>query len=139
MLQGDSWVHYAIEINLRKGGTTHPFMMLQFLTHGTYDHKTGLFLTPSGKPRYYYASDNLHSPRYKGLLPDDLINIAVENGLQFNGATQKGVVFHLISALSQYGKVGVLCIGENEEEADDLYKKTVEALQKSATGTQSQC
>ncbi|MCO5192069.1 MAG: peptide ligase PGM1-related protein [Anaerolineae bacterium] len=139
VLQGDSWVHYAIEINLRKGGTTHPFMMLQFLTHGTYDHKRGLFLTPSGKPRYYYASDNLHSPRYKGLLPDDLINIAVENGLQFNGATQKGVVFHLISALSQYGKVGVLCIGENEEEADDLYKKTVEALQKSATGTQSQC
>ena len=26
------WQHYAIEINLRKGGTTHPFQMLQFLT-----------------------------------------------------------------------------------------------------------
>ena len=27
----DEWQHYAIEINLRKGGTTHPLLMLQFL------------------------------------------------------------------------------------------------------------
>src|SRR5438874_391560 len=31
------WEPYAIEINLRKGGTTHPFLTLQFLTDGTYD------------------------------------------------------------------------------------------------------
>ena len=31
------WETYAIEINLRKGGTTHPFLTLQFLTGGTYD------------------------------------------------------------------------------------------------------
>ncbi|HLN10508.1 MAG TPA: ATP-grasp domain-containing protein, partial [Xanthobacteraceae bacterium] len=31
---GGSWRNYAIEINLRKGGTTHPFLMLQFLTGG---------------------------------------------------------------------------------------------------------
>jgi hypothetical protein len=30
--EGDAWRHLAIEINLRKGGTTHPFLMLQFLT-----------------------------------------------------------------------------------------------------------
>ena len=28
---------FAIEINLRKGGTTHPFLTLQFLTDGRYD------------------------------------------------------------------------------------------------------
>src|SRR4029453_18186634 len=28
------WDVYAIEINLRKGGTTHPFLTLQFLTDG---------------------------------------------------------------------------------------------------------
>jgi hypothetical protein len=31
------WHPYAIEINLRKGGTTHPFLTLQFLTDGKYD------------------------------------------------------------------------------------------------------
>jgi hypothetical protein len=30
--ENGKWDHYAIEINLRKGGTTHPFIMLQFLT-----------------------------------------------------------------------------------------------------------
>jgi hypothetical protein len=29
----NGWKHYAIEINLRKGGTTHPYILLQFLTH----------------------------------------------------------------------------------------------------------
>jgi hypothetical protein len=28
----NGWTHYPIEINLRKGGTTHPYIMLQFLT-----------------------------------------------------------------------------------------------------------
>ena len=40
-----AWTPYAIEINLRKGGTTHPFLTLQFLTDGRYDPATGLFLT----------------------------------------------------------------------------------------------
>src|SRR5207249_3291463 len=37
------WDPYAIEINLRKGGTTHPFLTLQFLTDGTYDPETAIF------------------------------------------------------------------------------------------------
>ncbi len=32
-----TWSHNALEINLRKGGTTLPFMMLEFLTDGAYD------------------------------------------------------------------------------------------------------
>jgi len=34
VVQDDSgaWTPYAIELNLRKGGTTHPFLTLQFLT-----------------------------------------------------------------------------------------------------------
>ena len=32
-----TWTPYAIELNLRKGGTTHPFLTLQFLTDGRYD------------------------------------------------------------------------------------------------------
>src|SRR5262245_11891993 len=43
------WDTYAIEINLRKGGTTHPFLTLQFLTDGTYDPETATFTAPSRK------------------------------------------------------------------------------------------
>lgn len=123
------WRHVAIEINLRKGGTTHPFLMLQFLTDGRYQVETGEFLTPAGRPRCYYASDNLESARYRGLTPDDLIDIAVNNGLHFHAATGEGVAFHLIGALSEFGKLGVVCIGADAGRAEGLYRKTVDVLE----------
>lgn len=126
--ESDGWRHVAIEINLRKGGTTHPFIMLQYLTDGRYDPQTGLFHTPSGRPRCYYASDNLESPLYCGLTPDDLIDIAVMNELHFNAARAEGVAFHLIGALSEYGKLGIVAIGETHERAEALYRKTVDVL-----------
>ncbi|MGI9417254.1 MAG: peptide ligase PGM1-related protein [Geminicoccaceae bacterium] len=122
------WRHYAIEINLRKGGTTHPFLMLQSLTDGRYDSDDGLFYTAAGLPRFYYASDNLEKAEYRRLTPEDLIDIAVANGLHFHGATQQGVVFHLIGALAEFGKLGVLCVGESEATADQLYRRTVTIL-----------
>ena len=129
------WRHYAIEINLRKGGTTHPFLMLQFLTDGLYNQDDGLFYTAAGQPRFYYASDNLESPHYRRLTPDDLIDIAVADGLHFDGASQQGVAFHLIGALSEFGKLGVLCVGDSEESADRFYRETITILDRaSATG-----
>jgi hypothetical protein len=126
--QGGAWRHFAIEINLRKGGTTHPFLMLQFLTDGQYDGETGAFATPTGQSRFYYASDNLEAEHYRGLTPADLVDIAALNGLHYNGATQEGVAFHLIGALSEFGKLGVICIGASHERAQALYERTVEVL-----------
>lgn len=126
--ENDVWKHYAIEINLRKGGTTHPFLMLQFLTNGSYDEATGIFKTANGQQLYYYASDNVQKNSYKGLTPQDLIDIAMFHGLHFDGVTQKGVMFHMIGALSQYGKIGVVCIGDSPEEAFSYYLKTVKVL-----------
>jgi hypothetical protein len=126
--EGNAWRHAAIEINLRKGGTTHPFLMLQFLTDGRYDADTGEFLTPAGGSRCYYASDNLESERYRGLTPFDLVDIAVVNGLHFHAAIGEGVAFHLIGALSEFGKLGVMCIAQTHERADALYRRTVEVL-----------
>ena len=130
--EGDEWRHKAIEINLRKGGTTHPFLMLQFLTDGHYEVDTGQFLTMTSGPRCYYASDNLFSPAYRGLTPDDLIDIAVMNGLHFHAATSEGVVFHLMGALSEFGKLGIVCIGETHERAKELYDRAVRVLEREA-------
>lgn len=122
------WEHRAIEINLRKGGTTHPYLILRFLTDGAYDAESGTYCTPTAKPCYYYASDNIQSPNYRGLTPDDLVDIAVDNGLHFDSASQQGVIFHLIGALSQYGKLGAVCIGDSHESAQKFYRDTVEVL-----------
>ena len=55
------WSAYAIELNLRKGGTTHPFLTLQFLTDGSYDGASGRFLIPGGEQRHLIATDHLES------------------------------------------------------------------------------
>lgn len=133
--RGDAWEHEAIEINIRKGGTTHPYLMLQFLTDGHYDVDRGLYRTPTGQPCYYYASDNLQSSAYVGLTPDDLIDIAVNNELHFDAADQQGVVFHLIGALSEFGKLGTVCIGDSRESARKLYHDTVAILDREARET----
>ncbi len=120
-----SWIHYAIEINLRKGGTTHPFLMLQFLTDGTYNADSGEYITAGGHQRFYFASDNVSSDRYKGLTPDDLIDISIYHELMYDGAAQEGVMFHLVGALSEYGKLGLVCIGSTPERAKEFYEKTI--------------
>jgi hypothetical protein len=118
------WEHYAIEVNLRKGGTTHPFLTLRFLTDGRYDVDTGLFYSEGGRPKYYYATDSVHSEQYKGLGPHDLVDIAMMNDLHFHANTERGTVFHLIGALSEFGKLGMVCIGDNPQQAEFLYRKT---------------
>lgn len=125
---GTTWRQYAIEINLRKGGTTHPFLMLDFLTDGDYDPGKGVYQIQTGQTRTYVATDNLKDERYLGLTPDDLVEIAVEQQLHFHAPRQQGVVFHLLGALQQYGKLGMVCIGPDLSVARRLYRRTVSIL-----------
>ncbi len=122
------WDLKALEINLRMGGTTHPMLALRFLTGGALDLDTGLFRAPSGHTKYYTASDNLLSEAYVGLLPEDLIDILTINKLAFNHSSETGVLFHMIGAISQYGRVGLIAIGNSASEAEQLYARTAEIL-----------
>ena len=122
------WKVSALEINLRMGGTTHPYLALQFLTGGHLDPATGLFFSPSGHAKYYRATDNLKSDTYRGLLPEDLIEILTYNKLHYNHASESGVLFHLIGALSEFGKLGLTAIANSREEVDELYLRTLNVL-----------
>jgi hypothetical protein len=129
---GGPWKMSALEINLRMGGTTHPFLALQFLTGGRLDPETGLFLSWSGQPKYYRATDNLKSEIYRGLLPEDLIDILTEHKLHYSHGTESGVLFHLIGALSEFGKLGMTAIANSREAVDRLYRHTLEVLDREA-------
>jgi hypothetical protein len=123
-----NWDLHAIEINLRKGGTTHPFMTLKFLTNGYYQMDDGLFYSQQGKPKYYVASDNLNHPHYRGLLPNDLMDIIAHHRLHFDTSTETGTVFHLLGCLSEFGKVGLTSIGNSLAEARQIYQKVEQVL-----------
>jgi len=128
-----AWEVYAIEINLRKGGTTHPFLTLQFLTDGAYDPEHGAFVTPRGESKCFVATDHLESPNYRVFTHEQLFDIAVRHGLHFDQSRQKGVVFHMMNALAELGLVGLTAVGNSHDEADELYRKTVAALDSEAT------
>ncbi|HEY6148074.1 MAG TPA: peptide ligase PGM1-related protein, partial [Thermoanaerobaculia bacterium] len=124
----DPWELHAIEINLRMGGTTHPFLALQFLTGGRLDPESGIFLSPRGHPKYYSNTDNLRSEAYRGLNAQDLIEITTANRLHYDHGTESGALFHMIGALSEYGKVGLTAIGNSHEEAAEIQRRATEVL-----------
>lgn len=125
---GGTWETYAIEINLRKGGTTHPFLTLQFLTDGTYDPDAGLFKTPSGHSKCFVASDDVESPLYHAFTHDDLFDIAMRHRLHFDPSRQTGIVFHMMSALGDCGRLGLTAVADTHDDADALYRKTIATL-----------
>ncbi|HYL06579.1 MAG TPA: peptide ligase PGM1-related protein [Thermoanaerobaculia bacterium] len=118
----------ALEINLRMGGTTHPYLALQFLTGGALDRASGLFWSPTGHTKCYVATDNLHAESYRGLLPEDLIEILTETRLHYSLGTESGVLFHLMGALSEFGKLGVTAIADTHEDADAIYQRALAVL-----------
>lgn len=130
--KGDTWSHRAIEINLRKGGTTFPYLMLEFLTNGTYDPDTGVFHTPTGDTRSYYATDNLVREAYRRRSASDLIDLAVYNGFLYDAPSQRGLVLHLLGAAPEHGKIGVVSIADDRRHALQQYRSAATALTRHA-------
>jgi hypothetical protein len=128
------WEPYAIEINLRKGGTTHPFLTLQFLTDGTYDPEAAVFTAPNGQQKFFVASDHVESPSYRTLTPDDLFDIVVRHDLHFGQRRQTGVVFHMMSALGELGRTGLTAVGNSREDAKAMYERAVAVLDQEVSG-----
>lgn len=127
-----AWNAYAIELNLRKGGTTHPFLTLQFLTDGTYDGERGEFRTKAGRTKCYVATDCLQSPAYRVFTPDDLFDIVVRHRLHYDPTSQTGVVLHMLSAVGDRGRLGLTALSDTLPEAKALYAKTQTALDSEA-------
>jgi len=133
-----AWQPYAIEINLRCGGTTHPFMAISTLTDGVYDPLAGEFRTRLGDLKHYVATDHLDAPSYAALTPDDLLDVVAERSLGWDAEREAGVTLHMVSALAVAGRIGLTAIGDTPSEAQALYrelKQTLDGLAAKAAGT----
>jgi hypothetical protein len=124
----DRWSPYAIEINLRKGGTTHPFLTLQFLTDGRYDGDSGRFLTADGNQKHLVATDHLEADELRALAVGDLFDVVARHGLHFDQSRQVGIVFHMISSLSEFGRIGMTAVGDSPEHAMEIYGRAERVL-----------
>jgi len=126
------WDSYAIEVNLRKGGTTAPFLILQYLTDGLYEAESGVFYTSRGDLKYYVASDHLENPAYRVFTTERLFDIVSVNHLHYNHANQTGVVMHLITGVAELGRIGVTAIANSPQDANELYRRFNDLLDREA-------
>jgi hypothetical protein len=127
-----TWRSFAIEVNLRQGGTTHTFLMLKFLTGGAFDPEQDVFVADSGIPKHYVASDSVESEAFKLFTPDCFIEKTQRRGLWFNHDRQVGVVFHMISGLPELGRVGLIAIGDSRDDAETRYRRAIEVIHEEA-------
>jgi hypothetical protein len=125
---GSRWRLVAIEINLRKGGTTHPFAVLRNLVPGRYDEAAGLWRAEAGGTRSYVASDNVVDPAWTGLSPAAAIRRVRAAGLEFDHATGVGVVLLMLSGLAIDGRLSAVAIGRDGAEAQRLFDALPGAL-----------
>ncbi|MEU4829736.1 peptide ligase PGM1-related protein [Streptosporangium sp. NPDC023615] len=119
------------EINLRIGGTTHPFGAAILTTGAAYDPGTGL-LVHEGRAKYYVATDNCSAPGLLGRTPGEVVKLIQDEGLGFDRERRTGNVLHLLGAVTCFGKLGFTSIGDSAEEAAELHRRTVSTLNRPA-------
>jgi hypothetical protein len=110
------WAIYAIEINLRMTGTTHPQMTLRMLSDGGLLN-SGLFVACSNEPCFYISYDLANESCFKRLIPLDLVDIIQKSKWKYNHSTKSGAVLHMLGSISDQGSLGFTCIGKSRDHA----------------------
>jgi hypothetical protein len=126
------WDVQALEINLRKGGTTHPYAVLRNLVPGRYDVDLGRWVTADGSVRCYSATDNLVDPAWTDLPPQRVVDAITAGGLRFDRRTGSGVVLHMLSGLPIDGRFGLTATAPTAAAAARLLDRTRECVDQAA-------
>ncbi|HZD71737.1 MAG TPA: peptide ligase PGM1-related protein [Actinomycetes bacterium] len=127
MPSGSGFRVFLAEINLRVGGTTHPFGMVALASRGRYEPASGE-LRAGARAKCYVSSDNLKLARLAGQPPARVIQLLRRQGLLFDQVTMTGTTVHLLGALREHGKMGVTCVGDSPEEAEERYREIIATL-----------
>lgn len=117
------WEAFAVEVNLRLGGTTHPYQTLARLTGGLYDVQRAIFITPAGQHRHYVSSDHLETPLLSALGRDGLLALVRRGQLRFDRREQLGVVFHMLASVDELSRVGATAIADTAEHANMIFDR----------------
>ena len=105
---------FAIEINLRQGGTTHPYRTVRALCGATYEQNTGNLLDIDGRPLFYISNDNLQSEYFINMDPLKIVSALEKGGVLFNPETREGSVLHMLGAIPTFGKFGATWIAHDK-------------------------
>jgi len=74
----------------------------------------------------------------RALAVEDLFDIVTRHRLHFDQSRQAGVVFHMISSLTEHGRIGLTAVGQSPEEAMRIYEDAQQVLFAEAAAAQEQ-
>ncbi|MBK8202734.1 MAG: hypothetical protein IPK68_10595 [Bdellovibrionales bacterium] len=126
------------EANNREGGTTHPWETVARLLRANYDATRKAFISSvTGQPIFYKMTDNfVDKETFQNLSLQDLwVEFKKDPEyrlLKANRETGTGVKFHLLSALPEFGKIGLTAFAKSKQEAANLFEKAKLVLLRSA-------
>jgi hypothetical protein len=118
---------YFGELNLRLGGTTHPFGICKYLTDSEYDRSTGMLRSPQGL-RSYVASDNVQNDELIGQPPASVLKMLAARRLLFDRREMQGITLHQMGSIPESGKFGMCSIARSTTEAMDRFSAAVEVV-----------
>ena len=118
---------YAIEINLRSGGTTHPFEIARQVCGASF-HPNGTLQTREGVEKCYQASDNVVHSSFSLHSLAHLVEVLQGSPVHWNPHTLRGCLFYFLGALKLHGKVGLLAIGNSRQDASSLFEEAILTL-----------
>ena len=81
-----------------------------------------------GAEKHLVATDHLESDSLRALTIDDLFDIVARHRLHFDQSRQIGVVFHMISCVTEHGRVGLTSVGNTPAEAEAMYQRAEKTL-----------
>ena len=113
---------FALDLNFRKSNSTGSLRTLNLLAGGGYCPESNAYRDAAGQIRAMVTSDWLEVGSH-ARSPQDVIDLATEDGLNYSTATHTGVVFQMLGGVSANGRVGVTCVGGSSEEARQLFQQ----------------
>lgn len=123
---------YAIEINLRQGGTTHPYRTAKALCGAEYDPNSGNLIDINGTPIYYTSNDNIQFESLKGVPATEIVLHLEREQLLFDTKTRTGVVLHMLGAVQEWGKFGATIIAHDKASLERIYDRFLHTITKLA-------
>ncbi|MBB5912999.1 hypothetical protein BJY24_001866 [Nocardia transvalensis] len=119
---------YALEINLRQTGTTHPHRTARACLPGTW-RSDGTAVGPLGREVHYKATDDIASSEYVGLPTAELIRALDRTpGVAFDPRTGTGTVPHLWTTLTPHGKIGATFFGTSPASCNEFEARFIRLL-----------
>jgi hypothetical protein len=127
------WEPYAVEINLREGGTSHPYGALWLLTDGSLQPDGATYLTPSGRVKHYFATDRLCGPDYANVPLAAFLQASATAGIDWDPATQTGAIHFMLRSLAEEGRIATVAIGDSQAQANAIYLAVARMLDRLAS------